>query len=250
MRKREYINQIRSSSMTDKEKIKAEIERRIAELPPQDLHTTVGAESIRNKSMLDSILHFIDSLPEEPVSNPTPNERMSKERFAEACKAACSDRNYRSHYGHTETRDDYFVDGVQWADEHPIEEPVSEDLEEAARKYGDELDNVLAVVVDDDNTVGEYASEAFKAGAQWQHKQLEKNRLAACDRQTKEEAEREQDFCDKIIIGEQRWPTFSDAIEYGAKWQKQQTINKACDWLHRNIDSSMWLMNFRKHMEG
>ena len=44
---------------------------------------------------------------------------MPIERWKEACKAACIDGNYRSHNGMTETRDDYFVDGVQWADEHP-----------------------------------------------------------------------------------------------------------------------------------
>lgn len=47
------------------------------------------------------------------------NVKMPVERWKEACKASCSDRNYRSHNGMTETRDDYFVDGVQWADEHP-----------------------------------------------------------------------------------------------------------------------------------
>ena len=35
----------------------------------------------------------------------------------------------------------------------------------------------------------------------------------------------------------------------GARWQKDKTISKACEWLQRNIDSSMWLMNFKKSME-
>ena len=54
------------------------------------------------------------------------------------------------------------------------EEPVSKELEKAADIYGDELDNVLAVCDDndDDNTIGEYAKEAFKAGAQWQKEQM------------------------------------------------------------------------------
>jgi hypothetical protein len=54
------------------------------------------------------------------------------------------------------------------------EEPVSEDLYEAAENYGDELDNILAVCDDNDgdNTIGEYAKEAFKAGANWQKAQL------------------------------------------------------------------------------
>lgn len=30
---------------------------------------------------------------------------------------------------------------------------------------------------------------------------------------------------------------------------KAFVINKACEWLQRNIDSSMWLANFRKHLE-
>ena len=50
------------------------------------------------------------------------------------------------------------------------EEPVSEDLEVASMQYGEELDNILAVGVEDDNSVGEYAQEAFKAGAKWQLK--------------------------------------------------------------------------------
>jgi len=55
---------------------------------------------------------------------PLAHEKMETERWKEACKAACSDRNYRSHYGLTETRDDYFVDGVHWADEHPKQKPA------------------------------------------------------------------------------------------------------------------------------
>lgn len=101
--------------MTDKENILAEIER----LKNKLNYEPFTDEVLGKRNALNSILSFIDTLPEEPVSNPTPNERMSKERFAEACKAACNDRNYRSHHGHTETRDDYFVDGVQWSDEHP-----------------------------------------------------------------------------------------------------------------------------------
>lgn len=58
-----------------------------------------------------------------------------------------------------------FIDSMQ-------EEPVSEDLEEAAKQYGDELDNVLVVSINDDNSIGEYATQAFKAGAKWQKEQM------------------------------------------------------------------------------
>lgn len=56
--------------------------------------------------------------------------------------------------------------------EYLQEDPVSDDLEKAACNYGDELDNVLVVGIDDDNTVGEYAIQAFKAGANWQKEQM------------------------------------------------------------------------------
>ena len=47
------------------------------------------------------------------------NGRMPVERWKEAVKAGSNDANYRREKGYTTTRDDFFVDGVQWADEHP-----------------------------------------------------------------------------------------------------------------------------------
>ena len=49
------------------------------------------------------------------------NDRMAVERWKQACEAGCNQSNYRRERGLTETRDDFFVDGVQWADEHPAE---------------------------------------------------------------------------------------------------------------------------------
>ena len=57
------------------------------------------------------------------------NEKMSVERWKKAVEAGCCQRNYRRERGMTQTNDDYFVDGVQWADEHPKESwwrPVTE----------------------------------------------------------------------------------------------------------------------------
>lgn len=59
--------------------------------------------------------------------------------------------------------------------------------------------------------------EIFKAGANWQYEQFEKNRLSACDNMTEEEAEREQRFAVNFIAENHRIPTYSDAIEYGRK---------------------------------
>ena len=66
---------------------------------------------------------------QKSTDHPLANEKMEIERWKEACKAACSDRNYRSYYGLTETIDDYFVDGVQWADENPKQKPWNEEDE-------------------------------------------------------------------------------------------------------------------------
>lgn len=49
------------------------------------------------------------------------NDRMAVERWKKAVEAGCLQSNYRRERGLTETRDDYFVDGVQWADENPAD---------------------------------------------------------------------------------------------------------------------------------
>lgn len=57
------------------------------------------------------------------------NEKMPVERWKKAVEAGCNQRNYRRERGFTQTCDDYFVDGVQWADEHPKQtwwRPVTE----------------------------------------------------------------------------------------------------------------------------
>jgi hypothetical protein len=102
------------------------------------------------------------------------------------------------------------------------EEPVSEDLEEAAEKYAYELCPSIGVA----NTEAE---QSFKAGAKWQKEQFVKNRLAACNKQTEEEAEIERDFVMGIIEKEHRQPAFDDAIKYGMERMKQQIMAKAID---------------------
>lgn len=57
------------------------------------------------------------------------NEKMSVERWKKAVEAGCCQRNYRRERELTQTNDDFFVDGVQWADEHPKQSwwrPVTE----------------------------------------------------------------------------------------------------------------------------
>ena len=104
------------------------------------------------------------------------------------------------------------------------EEPVSEELEEASKNHAVERFRTTR-----DEFLAEKCKWSFKAGAQWQKEQFEKNRLAACDRQTEEEAEIERDFVMGIIEKEHRQPAFDDAIKYGMERMKQQMMAKAID---------------------
>ncbi|MFW5517337.1 MAG: hypothetical protein ACOCPA_00600 [Segatella copri] len=127
-----------------------------------------------------------------------------------------SEAKYRME-AYTELLD--FINSIQ-------EEPVSEDLGEAAKSYGDEKEKHAGCGT-------EFFTcelvKAFKDGAQWEEKQFEKNRLAACDAQTKKEADREWNFVEKMIKEEHRQPTYSDAIEYGIRLQKEQMMKGAID---------------------
>ncbi len=105
------------------------------------------------------------------------------------------------------------------------EEPVSEDLYEAAEDYaatGEILPNGKEMISFD-------ALKAFKAGAKWQKKQFENNRLKHCNSITNEQAELEQGFIDQHFNKYQRMPTFLDAIEYGMKKQREQMMKDAVD---------------------
>lgn len=103
------------------------------------------------------------------------------------------------------------------------EEPVSDDLEEAARKIATRHSHITGDTY--------YANDAwfFKKGAQWQTEQFEKNRLAHCDVLTKEQAQMESDFVTKHLKENNRTPTFIDAIEYGMKLQKEQMMKDGID---------------------
>ena len=81
-----------------------------------------------------------------------------------------------------------------------------------------------------------FYKDLFIAGAKWQEEQFEKNRLAACGNQTKEEYDRETDFAIEIINKEHRQPTFSDAINYGMRLQKEQDMG---EWL-KDRDGCFW----------
>ena len=91
------------------------------------------------------------------------------------------------------------------------EEPVSNDLEEAARKIATRHSRITGDTY--------YANDAwfFKKGAQWQKEQMEKNRIEHCDNITEEQYNLETGFLDDFLDKNKRMPTFLDAIEYGMK---------------------------------
>ena len=101
------------------------------------------------------------------------------------------------------------------------EEPVSEDLEEAAKRYSDNEDPIC--------TCEECLLKSFKAGAKWQKEQFEKERLKHCDALTAEQAQIESDFVVQHLKKNNRTPTFIDAIEYGMMLEKEQMMAKAID---------------------
>lgn len=102
----------------------AEIEkRRDAALARQHNLNAIGQETVLNEMIaheLNRIISSLDTLEVKDMSMPAlDNGNMPVERWKEACEAASCQANYRKSKGLTETCDDYFVDGVQWADEHP-----------------------------------------------------------------------------------------------------------------------------------
>lgn len=96
-----------------------------------------------------------------------------------------------------------FIDSLE-------EEPISNDLEEAAYQYGNCFDNHF-----------ELASMSFIKGAQWQKKHLFDNRIKDCNNITEDQYNLESDFVDDFIDKHDRMPTFLDAIEYGINYKKE-----------------------------
>ena len=114
-----------------------------------------------------------------------------------------------------------------------VNSPASEDLEDASRNYADNEeygDDVYFAI-----------KAAFKAGANWQKKKDEEELLSKCvDIKT----------------------AYAEGLKEGKRYQKEQMITKACDWLKENllnhtyaynsevgIGMAEFLKDFRKAME-
>lgn len=132
-------------------------------------------------------------------------------------------------------------------------EEIPNDLEEAAEEWAKENYGINYMDFGFTQDAAFRAMYHFRAGAKWQAahtplpedtvlfnrgveegkklmmEEFEGNRLAACDSQIKEEYDRETDFVDSIIKKEHRQPTFSDAINYGMRLQKEQMMKDAVE---------------------
>lgn len=188
--------------MTNKiQKIREGIEKLKSNLIHGACSSQVAMENHCKEEAYNEVLAILDSMQEEPVSG-LDNGDMPIERWKQAVEAASNQRNYRSSKGLTETRDDYFVDGVQWADEHPKKEHVSEEWIEELRtkldsmskedfkkvfdKYAidfneepvsDELIDVAKQYVKEhvigiDKVTFSIATDMFISGAKWQREQM------------------------------------------------------------------------------
>lgn len=119
----------------EKSVIVAEIEKIKHKLLDHIISESDKEWAIRTAHQLNRIIRFINTLEVKEVDMPAlDNGIMPVERWKEACEAASCHANYRKSKGLTETCDDYFVDGVQWADEHPIK-AKEVDLDKEARHY-------------------------------------------------------------------------------------------------------------------
>lgn len=105
---------------------------------------------------------------------------------------------------------------------------VIEELEEACEQLAENARKHKAETLSPFFSQTDYKQGVID-GAKWKEEQFEKNRLAACDRQTEKEAEIEQSFVMGIIENEHRQPTFDDAIKYGMRLQKEQLMASGTD---------------------
>ena len=169
--------------MTDKEKIRTEIEK-VKVIIQSNRAQGAFAESylIGQESVLEHFENYVNSMQEEPTI--------------------------------PDIVDEHF-------DEMLDEEPVSDDLIQASEEYvspwqvyAEDTDGELLLT-------SEPCERAFVSGAQWQKKHFEENRLKHCDSITNEQAELEQGFIDQHLDKYNRMPTFLDAIEYGMKLKEK-----------------------------
>lgn len=172
---------------------------------------------------LDVAEQFIDSLQQEMPDNED-IDKVAQELYEHLYELKRRNNVPTNLYDKQEIID-LWKAGIVYGRSHPKQEQPEvecEDLEEAAKKY-DEAESWRYEAL-------KYPRrEAFKAGAEWQKRRLKTNSISAGYNQTDEEYDREVDFVTSIIEKEHRQPTFSDAINYGIKLQKEKMMKDAVE---------------------
>ena len=255
--------------MTDKEKIKAEIER--LQKPTMDINHNFTSDY--NQGLYDGLSQlelFIDSLQdvsETDFGKKNVGEAMEEleekialyEKYHSASKDKCN--------GCNNTKGCITcVDGSEWAH---IEETTSDDLEKASNNYVEERR-----VIDESRANVQFncfdLQDAFKEGANWQKRKFLQEGIEWMGKGWETEL---SDVLKEASTqyGKENPITYStaDAItEYdnetpslifmdGAKWQKEQTIDKACEWLYLQLnegkmecgDIDNFVQSFKKSMK-
>ena len=142
--------------MTDKEKIREKVEKLKSQLLRGACSSQIAMETICKEEAYNEVLAILDSLQEESVSKDF--EMALAEMVAKAQKCVVEP----------------WVVAAQWKEEliklAKSEEPVSEELEKAAKDFSNNLDNIYG-------SIGEQTRNAFKAG----YHQAEKDMELTCE---------------------------------------------------------------------
>lgn len=197
-----------------KSAIKAEIKRRIKEHHSGYL------------VCLKDILSFVDTLEVKEVQEESVSEEMEEAAFdyAEACKCDGGEKllcvehfKAGAKWGKNQAKVEIQSQSMALANGCP-KEPVSEELEDFAKRQADEF-------AEREYEGGSYDRGCLSkgyywgchAGAKWKAEQFEKEWLKQCDALTEEQAQIESGFFAQHLKENNRTPTFIDAIEYGMK---------------------------------
>lgn len=163
--------------MTDKEKLNA---------IRAEIHRLVDVRGY-DRGMAIDLFAFMDSLPDGPVSEDLKEAaRKAGQKYFhdeeniwarpnyEAKKAECAFKE-GANWGRNQAKVEIQAQSMSLPHGCPKEKPISEELEEASKKYSSciYLEEVLSD--DDKEVLKERLVNTFKAGAQWQKEQMMKD---------------------------------------------------------------------------
>lgn len=190
--------------MKDKvQKIREKVEKLKSQLLRGACSSQIAMETRCKDEAYDEVLAILDTMQEEPVSNITDIKSKKAEGKLKECIDSITEESLTK------------------ARKQLEEESVSGELDDVASNYVLNIRKGYPRVMD---KTDRYICNAFKAGAEWQKEQFEKERLKHCDALTEEQAQIESDFVAKHLKENNRTPTFIDAIEYGMQLMHEKIM--------------------------